>query len=69
MYLPPYSPDFNPIEECFSYMKSQIRRNGVQFRAAVDTKDEMAVTRFISDTLLTVTAQHAWGWYQHSNYA
>jgi len=24
MYLLPYSPDFNPIEECFSFMKAYI---------------------------------------------
>lgn len=26
-YLPPYSPDFNPIEESFSCLKSWIKRN------------------------------------------
>ena len=26
-FLPPYSPDFNPIEESFSTLKAQIRRN------------------------------------------
>jgi transposase len=26
-YLPPYSPDLNPIEEAFSKIKSFIRRN------------------------------------------
>jgi transposase len=24
LYLPPYSPDFNPIEECFSWIKHYI---------------------------------------------
>lgn len=28
IYLPPYSPDLNPIEEAFSQIKSFIRRNG-----------------------------------------
>jgi hypothetical protein len=27
VYLPPYSPDLNPIEEGFSAMKAWIRRN------------------------------------------
>lgn len=27
IYLPPYSPDLNPIEEAFSQVKSFIRRN------------------------------------------
>ena len=26
-YLPPYSPDFNPIEEAFAELKACIRRN------------------------------------------
>ena len=26
-FLPPYSPDFNPIEEGFSAMKAQLRRD------------------------------------------
>ena len=28
-YLPPYSPDFNPIEEAFAELKAWIRRNYV----------------------------------------
>jgi hypothetical protein len=28
-YLPPYSPDFNPIEEAFAELKAWIRRNHV----------------------------------------
>ena len=26
LYLPPYSPDFNPIEEAFSKIKALVRR-------------------------------------------
>jgi hypothetical protein len=26
-YLPPYSPDFNPIEEAFAEMKAWIKKN------------------------------------------
>ena len=26
-YLPPYSPDFNPIEEAFAEMKAWMRKN------------------------------------------
>jgi transposase len=28
-YLPPYSPDMNPIEKVFSMMKSQIKRRNL----------------------------------------
>ena len=27
LYLPPYLPDFNPIEEAFVFMKAFLRRN------------------------------------------
>jgi transposase len=26
LYLPPYSPDFNKIEQCWSWLKSRIRK-------------------------------------------
>jgi len=68
LYLPPYSPDFNPIEECFSYMKSVIRRHDHAFRAVLKTKDTVAISSFLADTLATVTPEHAQSWFQHSNY-
>lgn len=33
-YLPPYSPDLNPIEEAFSQIKAFIRRNNDIFLSA-----------------------------------
>lgn len=68
VYLPPYSPDFNPIEECFSYMKSVLRRHEDAFRAALDSRDDFRISSFLSDTLATVTPHHAQGWFRHSNY-
>jgi len=68
IYLPPYSPDFNPIEECFSYMKSVLRRHDEAFRAVLATKNQTAISLFLSDTLATVTPEHAHGWFRHSNY-
>jgi len=68
IYLLPYSPDFNPIKECFSYMKSVIWRYGVGFHAAVESKDESAVTDFLSEVLSTVSQAHVKGWFAHVNY-
>jgi len=31
LYLPPYSPDLNKIEKCWSWLKSQIRQHLAQF--------------------------------------
>jgi hypothetical protein len=67
-YLPPYSPDLNPIEEAFSYVKSVLRRNGSVFRAAVDSKDLSEVTLVIQEVLLTITPEKAQGWMAHSGY-
>lgn len=36
VYLPPYSPDFNPIEESFGIIKRFIRENAADFRASTD---------------------------------
>jgi transposase len=39
LYLPPYSPDLNKIEQCWSWLKSRIRKQLDQFdclRAAIE---------------------------------
>ncbi len=32
IYLPPYSPDFNPIEEAFAKLKALLRKAGARSR-------------------------------------
>lgn len=49
-------------------MKKTISRHGDAFRAVLDSKNEDAVKMFISDTLATVSPEHAEGWFRHSNY-
>ena len=39
VYLPPYSPDLNPIKECFSFVKAYIWRSGNAFRDIVEGGD------------------------------
>jgi transposase len=68
IYLPLYYPDYNPIEECFSYMKSMLRRYDMQFRAILETKQEEPIVEFLLETLATVTLSHARGWFHHANY-
>ena len=60
VYLPPYSPDYNPIKEVFSKIKRMLR-------------DPQARTRRIppealGQALLTVTAQDARGFFEHCGY-
>lgn len=35
LYLPPYSPDFNPIEEAFSKIKNLVRKAGARVHEAL----------------------------------
>src|SRR5436305_3452450 len=60
LFLPAYSPDFSPIEETFSKVKTFLRRAGARTREALQEA--------ISRALLTVTAQDAHGWFRHCGY-
>jgi transposase len=35
LYLPPYSPDLNPIEEAFAKLKALLRKAGARIREAL----------------------------------
>ncbi|MFL5627339.1 MAG: transposase, partial [Ktedonobacteraceae bacterium] len=60
LFLPAYSPDFSPIEETFSKVKTFLRRAGARTREALQDA--------ICQALLTVTAQDAHGWFCHCGY-
>jgi transposase len=67
-FLPPYSPDFNPIELLFSAMKYHLRRNGSYIRFAMTqlTNEEIAFT--LNEALYQTTPQDTFGWYRHCGY-
>ena len=46
LYLPPYSPDLNKIEKCWSWLKSRIRKEIEQFDCLRDAIEY--VLRFVS---------------------
>jgi transposase len=56
--LPPYSPDYNPIEEMWSKIKGRLRR------AAARTTP--ALHQALADALDQVTAKDIAGWFRHS---
>jgi transposase len=56
--LPPYSPDFTPIEEMFSKFKEFLRRIGAR------AKDHLYDA--IGEGLREVTAQDVLGWFRHA---
>ena len=60
MYLPPYSPDLNPIEEAFAKIKSILRKAEARTREA----SVEAMGRAIS----AVSARDARGFFEHCGY-
>ena len=55
LYLPPYSPDLNKIEQCWSWLKSRIRKQLAQFDSLTDAIED--VLRLASGAALAVAIQ------------
>ena len=60
IYLPSYSPDFNPIEEAFAKIKALVRK------AEARTKE--ALVEAIGKALSAVTTEDALGFFEHCGY-
>ena len=60
-YLPPYSPDLNPIELAFAKLKAHLRK-----AAARTLEDLMAA---VAQALNSFSAQHCQGFFRHARYA
>lgn len=61
MYLPPYSPDFSPIEQCWSKVKTWLR--------TVKARTVDALYQAIEDAFDQVTTSDAHGWFRHCGYS
>ena len=61
LYLPPYSPDFNPIEQAWSKIKQLLRS------AKARTAD--ALENAIAKALAAITAENALAWFSHCGYS
>jgi hypothetical protein len=68
VYLPPYSPDFNPIEEMFSWLKAYIWRHGVQYRSLLENSDLLQARLFLYHALDLVEPVCIEGWFSHAGY-
>jgi len=68
VFLPPYSPDMNPIELTFSFMKYNLRCNGQYACMMMSDMEDVDIHRVILEALLMSTPQHAFGWYKHCGY-
>jgi transposase len=60
LYLPPYSPDLSPIEECWSKVKALLRAKAARTLEALE--------QAIAEALTAITSQDAHGWFVHAGY-
>jgi len=67
-FLPPYSPDLNPIELSFNDIKMRLRRDGDDFRQLDYEGDEGAIITLLHDKVMSVSAEHAQKWFRWSGY-
>jgi len=67
LYLPPYSPDYNPIELAFSKIKSHVRRDGGVARADLGL-DDTDVFTYLYGAAFSVSSEDAVGWFHHCGY-
>ena len=61
VFLPSYSPDFNPLEEAFSKLKSYLRRAKARTRERLESA--------IAAGLQRITTQDARNWFTHCGFA
>ena len=60
LFLPTYSPDLNPIENCWSKVKSRLR--ALKPRTLPDLLDALV------EAFSSITPQDILGWFQHCGY-
>ena len=58
VYLPPYSPDMNPIELAFSYIKGYLKKH----------EDIMSPISIIKDAFQSITVEMCDSWIKHCKY-
>ena len=60
LFLPPYSPDYNPIEEAFSKIKGLLRK--------AEARTREGLIEAMGAAISAVTAGDAWGFFEHCGY-
>lgn len=60
LFLPAYSPDFNPIEHAFAKLKQFLRKARARTQEALEAA--------IAAGLATITAENARGWFKHCQF-
>jgi len=67
-FLPPYSPDYNPIELAFSAIKADFCHRLLALERDTTAGDEIEVIVAIQDSVFSVTSQDAHGWFRKCVY-
>jgi transposase len=60
MYLPPYSPDLNPIEEAFGKIKGLMRK--------AQARSRQALLEAMGTAISALSAQDTRGFFEHCGY-
>jgi transposase len=60
LFLPRYSPEFNPIEPCWSKLKNELRSRAARTLESLQSA--------VNDAMQMITAQNARGWFLHCGY-
>jgi len=69
IYLPPYSPDLNPIETAFGCTKAWIRRNNTAVRRAMEAEDPAEGVAMLSMAMHEAcTPANCLEWFRLSRY-
>ena len=61
LYLPPYSPDFNPIEPAWSKVKQILR--------SLKARTADALEAAVAEALAAITPENAIAWFSHCGYS
>ncbi|KIO16633.1 hypothetical protein M407DRAFT_51504, partial [Tulasnella calospora MUT 4182] len=70
VYLPPYSPDFNPIELAFSSIKAHLREKSTEVQLVLSGKksDVVPALLLLHEAVYSVTSEKAYSWFRHCGY-
>ncbi|KIK75045.1 hypothetical protein PAXRUDRAFT_173953 [Paxillus rubicundulus Ve08.2h10] len=67
-FLPPYSPDLNPIELTFLAMKYHLCQNGDYMQLAMTLLSDQEIYDTLLKALYCITPEDLFGWYSHCGY-
>lgn len=60
LFLPPYSPDFAPVEQAWSKLKNKLR--------AAQARTREALTQALQEAVNWITSADTLGWFNHCGY-